>query len=516
MKAEGRKIDPIVFYVSLVLCVLFVAWGVISPASMNTASGAVLNYFITDFGWLYLVSVFLFLVFVIGIALSKYGNIKLGKDDEKPEYSTFGWLAMLFTTGMGIGLVFWSIAEPMYHYMSPPIGAGETAEAAGVAMRYTFFHWGLHAWAIFALCGLALAYFQFRKGKPGLISSVFYPILGEKVNGPIGKTIDILAVFATIFGLGTSLGLGTQQINSGLEFLYGVPNTPAVNIAIIVVITAIFTAAAVLGIEKAISVIAKLTVYAAIAIMIFLFVLGPTRFILNSFTETMGSYLGELVKMSLWTDSVEQKGWAGGWTIFYWAWWIAWGPFVGQFIARISRGRTIKEFVMGVLLVPTLFSFIWLSVFGSTGLYLEMFQGANLSEAISNDMAVALFVTLANYPVSAITSLLAIFVIAAFFITSANSGTFVIGMLTSQGTMEPSNGVKGVWGAVLGGVAAVLLLSGGLEALQTASIAAAFPFMLVILAMIYSLLKAFSEEKVAVQYGEGKADEGKAAPVAGK
>ncbi|MDW7673253.1 MAG: BCCT family transporter [Bacillota bacterium] len=491
-----KRIDPVVFYVSLVLCILFVAWGVLSPTSMSTASNAVLNYFITDFGWLYLFSVFIFLIFVVVIALSKFGSIKLGKDDEKPEYSTFAWLAMLFTTGMGIGLVFWSIAEPMYHFAAPPMGEGGTAEAAATAMRYTFFHWGLHAWAIFALVGLALAYFQFRKGMPGLISSVFYPVLGDKVNGPIGKAIDILAVFATIFGLGTSLGLGTQQINSGLEFLYGVPNTPLVNILIIAVITAIFTFAAILGIDRAISFIANWTVYAAVALMIFLFILGPTRFILNMFTETWGSYLNNIISMSLWTDAVEQKGWAGGWTIFYWAWWIAWGPFVGQFIARISKGRTIKEFVLGVLFVPTMFSFIWLSVFGATALNLEIVQGVAISEAIANDMASALFVTLAQFPLSAITSLLSIFVIAAFFVTSANSGTFVVGMLTSRGSMDPSNGVKGIWGVVLGGVAAVLLLSGGLGALQTASIAAAFPFMLVILVMIYSLVKAFSEETV--------------------
>lgn len=493
---NNLKIDPIVFFVSLALCILFVVWGIVSPDSMGEASNAVLNYFITDFGWLYLLSVFIFLVFIVVIALSKYGSITLGKDGEKPDYSTFVWLSMLFTTGMGIGLVFWSVAEPISHFAAPPVGEAGNFAAAGIAMRYTFFHWGLHAWGIFALVGLALAYYQFRKGMPGLISSVFYPVLGERVHGWIGKFIDILAVFATIFGLGTSLGLGTQQINSGLEFLYGVPNTPGINIIIIIVITAIFTVAAILGIERAISFIAKWTVYGAVALMIFLFLLGPTGFILNLFTETWGTYLTGLVQMSLWADAFEQRGWAGGWTIFYWAWWIAWGPFVGQFIARISKGRTVKEFILGVLFVPTLFSFIWLTIFGGTALYLEIFEGAGISDAVASDIASALFVTLANFPLSAITSLLAIFVIAAFFITSANSGTFVVGMLTSRGSMEPSNLVKGIWGVILGGVAAVLLLSGGLSALQTASIAAAFPFMLVILVMIYSLVKAFQEESI--------------------
>ncbi|KUO51721.1 MAG: glycine/betaine ABC transporter permease [Desulfitibacter sp. BRH_c19] len=493
MEHKG-KIDPIVFYVSLVLCMIFVAWGVISPANLNSVSGAVLNYLIANFGWLYLLSAFIFLIFVIYLAVSRYGTIKLGKDNESPEYSTFAWLAMLFTTGMGIGLVFWSVAEPMTHYINPPMGEGGTTEAAGMAMKYTFFHWGLHAWAIFALVGLALAYFQFRKGKPGLISSVFYPILGDKVDGPIGKTIDILAVFATIFGLGTSLGLGTQQINSGLEYLYGIPNSPMVNIIIIVVITTIFTGAAIVGIEKAIALIAKLTVYGAIGLLVFLILFGPTRFIFNIFSETLGSYLGQIIPMSLWTDAIEQKGWSGGWTIFYWAWWIAWGPFVGQFIARISRGRTIREFVLGVLLVPTVFSVLWLSVFGGSGLFLEIVGGVDISTAVNNDMASALFVTLSNFPISSITSVLAILLISAFFITSADSGTFVVGMLTSKGSFEPSNWVKGIWGTILGGVAAVLLLSGGLGALQTASIVSAFPFMLVMLVMMYSLLKAFSEE----------------------
>ena len=493
MEHKG-KIDPTVFYVSLVLCMIFVAWGVISPANLNSVSGAVLNYLIANFGWLYLLSAFIFLIFVIYLAVSRYGTIKLGKDNESPEYSTFAWLAMLFTTGMGIGLVFWSVAEPMTHYINPPMGEGGTTEAAGMAMKYTFFHWGLHAWAIFALVGLALAYFQFRKGKPGLISSVFYPILGDKVDGPIGKTIDILAVFATIFGLGTSLGLGTQQINSGLEYLYGIPNSPMVNIIIIVVITTIFTGAAIVGIEKAIALIAKLTVYGAIGLLVFLILFGPTRFIFNIFSETLGSYLGQIIPMSLWTDAIEQKGWSGGWTIFYWAWWIAWGPFVGQFIARISRGRTIREFVLGVLLVPTVFSVLWLSVFGGSGLFLEIVGGVDISTAVNNDMASALFVTLSNFPISSITSVLAIILISAFFITSADSGTFVVGMLTSKGSFEPSNWVKGIWGTILGGVAAVLLLSGGLGALQTASIVSAFPFMLVMLVMMYSLLKAFSEE----------------------
>ncbi len=484
-----------VLYVSLLLTFLFVIWGAAFPANLDLVAGSALNFLTTNFGWLYLVAVFFVLIFVIGLAFSPYGKIKLGKDDEKPEFSTPAWFAMLFTTGMGIGLVFWSIAEPMYHYMSPPYGEGGTAEAAETAMRYTFFHWGLHPWAVFALVGLALAYFQFRKGMPALISSVFQPILGDKVHGPIGQAIDILAVFATVFGLGTSLGLGTMQINTGLNLLYDIPNSNTVNILIIVVITAVFTLAAVLGIEKGIKFIANNTVRLALLIMFFLLFFGPTRQIVNLLTNTLGDYFQNLIYMSLWTDPINEAGWISGWTVFYWAWWIAWGPFVGQFIARISRGRTIREFIIGALVAPTAFSFIWLAIFGGTALNLDIIGGAGIGEAVSDNIASALFVTLGNFPISTITSFLAIILIAAFFITSADSGTFVVAMLTSGGNQEPTRKLKAAWGILLGGVAAVLLVAGGLGALQTASIASAFPFMLVMLVMCYSLLKGFSQDK---------------------
>jgi choline/carnitine/betaine transport len=485
-----------VFAISAILTLIFVLWGAIFPGSMASVAGNTLSFLTEKFGWLYLVSVFGFLIFIVVIAFSRFGGIRLGDDDEKPEYSTFAWFAMLFTTGMGIGLVFWSIAEPMYHFMSPPVGEGMTAEAAQTAMRYTFFHWGLHPWAIFALVGLALAYFQFRKKQPALISSIFQPVLGDKVNGPIGQGIDILAVFATIFGLGTSLGLGTMQINTGLNMIFGIPNNTLVNVVIIVVITGIFTLAAVMGIEKGIQFIANNTVRLAILLMLFLLVFGPTRFIFNILTNTVGEYLQNIIGMSLWTDPVNEGGFVAGWTVFYWAWWIAWGPFVGQFIARISKGRTIREFIMGALVAPTAFSFLWLAIFGGTALSLDIFSGANISGAVSENMSSALFVTLANFPASMVISTLAIILIAAFFITSADSGTFVMAMLTTGGDLEPSGSVKAIWGVLLGGVAAVLLVTGGLEGLQTASIAAAFPFMLVMLVMCYSLMKALiSDEK---------------------
>ncbi len=485
-----------VLYISILLTLLFVAWGAAFPENLGMVAGSALTFLTVNFGWLYLAAVFFVLLFIAGIAFSPYGKIKLGKDDEEPEFSTPAWFAMLFTTGMGIGLVFWSIAEPMYHYMSPPFGEAETAEAAELAMRYTFFHWGLHPWAIFALVGMALAYFQFRKGMPALISSVFHPLLGDKIYGPIGQAIDILAVFATVFGLGTSLGLGTMQINTGLNLLYGIPDNNFVNILIIIVITGVFTLAAVMGIEKGIKFIANNTVRLALLIMFFLLLFGPTREIFNILTNTVGDYLQNLIYMSLWTDPIIEGGWISGWTVFYWAWWIAWGPFVGQFIARISRGRTIREFIVGALLAPTAFSFIWLAIFGGTALNLDIHAGAGIGAAVTENVASALFVTLGNFPISAVTSFLAIILIAAFFITSADSGTFVVAMLTSGGSQEPSKKLKAAWGILLGGVAAVLLVAGGLGALQTASIASAFPFMLVMLVMCYSLVKGFSQDKV--------------------
>jgi glycine betaine transporter len=491
---ETCRINPIVFYVSLVLSGVFVLWGVISPESLNVVSNAILGFTIDSFGWLYLLSVLFFLLFVVGLAMSKYGNIKLGKDDDEPEFSDFAWLAMLFTSGMGIGLIFWSIAEPMYHYLAPPFGQGSTPEAAELGMRYVFFHWGLHAWGIYALVGLALAYFQYHRRMPGLISSVFHPILGDRIHGPIGNAIDIFAVFATIFGLGTSLGLGTLQINTGLNFMFNIPISGTVQVIIIAVIAAIFTGAAVAGIEKGIEFIAKWTVYLALGLMAFLFIFGQSSFILNLLASTTGSYFNEFFTMSLWTDAVEQKGWSGSWTIFYWAWWIAYAPVVGQFIARISKGRTIRQFVAGVILVPTAFSFIWLAVFGGSALGLEIFAGAGIADAVNENVASALFVTLSNYPIATITSIVAIILIVGFFVTTADAATFVLGMLTSNGSMEPASHVKGIWGLIIASVAAILLVTGGLKGLQTASIAAAFPIMLLMMAMCYSLVKALKED----------------------
>lgn len=495
------KVDKSIFGISAIVCIIFVLWTVITPESAGNIFSQVQGFFTTNFGWLYALGATAFLAGCLLLAFSKYGQIKLGKDDEQPEYSTFNWFAMLFCAGMGIGLVFWSVAEPITHYLTSPLATPQTPEAAELALRYTYFHWGLHPWAVYGVVGMALAYFQFRKGLPALCSSTFHPILGDEgIKGPIGKFVDILAVFATIFGVATSLGMGAMQINAGLNHLYGITDATSVAIGVILIVTALYTLSAVTGINRGIRILSSINLVLAVALMLFVLLVGPTRFIFNSLVETTGQYLQNIIWMSFFNDQygtvAEHVGgwdWVGGWTIFYWAWWIAWGPFVGGFIARISRGRTIKEFVFGVLLAPTLFTFIWFAILGGTALNLDQATGGAFAPTASTTTS-ALFVLLSQFPAGAFFCLIAICLVAIFFITSADSATFVVSMYTSGGDLEPKAGMKIFWGVIEGAVAAVLLLAGGLSALQTASIAAAFPFMIVMFFMIYCMVKAFKQE----------------------
>lgn len=386
-------------------------------------------------------------------------------------------------------------SEPISHYFSPPAGvAGQTPEAAQTAMRFAFFHWGLHPWAIYAVIALCLAYFQFRKGSKGLISSTFYPLLGDRVNGPIGKGIDVLAIIATAFGVATSLGLGTLQINGGLAHLFGLPSTPTVQIIIIAVITVLYLLSSTSGLDKGIKFLSNTNLVLALVLLLLTLFMGPTAFLFDTFTTTLGSYLNNLISMSLRLTPFTQGTWVANWTLFYWAWWISWAPFVGTFIARVSKGRTIKEFVICVMLVPSLLSFIWFSVFGGTALHLEMFDQAPIGSAVHQDISTALFLALEQLPLGQILSFVALFLITVFFITSADSATFVLGMLSSDGNLHPTNRVKITWGILQSATAVVLLLSGGLEGLQTASIVAALPFAIIMVLMCYSLLKALGEE----------------------
>ncbi|KUP23971.1 BCCT family transporter [Paenibacillus sp. DMB5] len=485
-----------VFVISIAIVAIFALWGAVAPGQLSNAADIAYNFSIQNFGWFYLLATLFFLIFTFYLAFSRFGGIRLGDDDDEPEYSTLSWLSMLFSAGMGIGLVFWGVAEPLSHYLSPPESVeGGTTEAARISMRYSFFHWGLHPWAIYAVIGLTLAYFQFRKGYKGLISSTFIPLLGERLAaGWLGKVIDILAVIATIFGVATSLGLGALQINGGLHYLFGVPNTAASQIVIISVVTVLFLISATTGLDKGIKLLSNTNLIIAVLLMLFVWATGPTSFIFDTFTTTLGSYLQNIVNMSLRLTPFSRGTWVGAWTLFYWAWWIAWAPFVGTFIARVSKGRTIKEFVIYVMIAPSLFGFVWFSVFGGTGLHLELFDGARLAAAVKVDTTTALFITLEQLPLGTIIAFIATLLIMTFFITSADSATFVLGMLTSDGKLNPSSRVKLTWGILQSAIAVVLLISGGLSGLQTASIVAALPFAIVLMGMCFSLLRALQAE----------------------
>lgn len=490
-----KRFNP-VFIISLIVVALIAGWGIISPASFGKVADSVFEFLTTQFGWFYLITMFAFVVFVLAVAFSRYGKIRLGADDSRPEYSNLTWFAMLFSAGMGIGLVFWGVAEPLNHFINPLNMAGGTAEAADFATVTSFFHWGLHPWANYTIIALPLAYMQFRKNKPGLISSIFIPLLGEeRVRGPIGKAIDILAIFATVAGVATSLGLGVLQINSGLNYLFGIPVNDTVNLIIILIVTALFMTSAITGLNKGIKWLSNTNIMLAGILMLLTFLLGPTLKIINSFVNGLGQYLFRLIPDSFAISAFGDNSWIGGWRIFYWAWWIAWAPFVGVFIARISKGRTIREFILGVTIVPALGSFVWFAIFGTTG----MNVGTEIAAKAIEVTETAFFVVMEHVPWGSLISGVAIILLCTFFITSADSATFVLGMLSRDGNLNPDTKTKITWGLIQSALAYALMLAGGLQVLQTASIAAAFPFAIVmVLAMVAfsKALRATKKEKV--------------------
>ncbi|KUG19241.1 glycine betaine transporter opud [hydrocarbon metagenome] len=402
---------------------------------------------------------------------------------------------MLFAAGMGIGLIFWGVAEPLVHYSGPPeFLAPGTPEAASFAMLYSFFHWGLHPWAIYIIMSLSIAYFSFRREMPPLISSCFYPLLGERIYGIWGNLIDILAVFATIFGIATSLGLGALQIHSGLTRLYGIPDIMSVTFGIIAVATVLFMISSILGLDKGIQTLSKTNMLIAAVLLAFMLLVGPSSYIMNVFSSTLGEYANSLMELSLQSYPFAGYEWSRAWTIFYWAWWISWSPFVGLFVARISRGRTIRELVLGVLLVPTIFTFIWFSVFGGSALHLQLERGVDIAAVAAEDSSMALFALFEHYPLAGPLSLLAILLLFVFFVTSADSATFVLGSMTSRGSLHPPLYRKLVWGVVQSAVAVILLFTGGLLALQQMAIVAALPFTVVMVLLCYNLFAGLSRE----------------------
>lgn len=492
-------VDRAVFGTAAAISLGFLTWGAVSHKSMDKATGAVLGWITGNFGWLFVLSSAFFVIFSVYLAATRYGNIKLGKDEDEPEFTTFSWVSMMFATGMGIGLMFYGVAEPLTHLNTPPMGLAEagTEPAAHLAMEYTFFHWGFHPWAMYAVIGLAIAYFAYRKGEGNLISSAFGPLLGERhAKGAAGKTIDVVAIFATLFGSATSLGLGALQITGGLGRVFGVDTKSKVAaVVVIAVLTLCFVLSAVSGIDRGIKYLSNANAIAAALLAFFLFVAGPTVFILGTLTESLGGYLTHLPTMSFRTGALGGGEWLSGWTIFYWAWWISWTPFVGMFIARISKGRTIRQFVVFVILIPSLVSFLWFAILGGSAFDLQLNKGVDLATTLADQgIEQALFTTLDHFPLSAATTVVAVFLIAIFFVTGADSASIVMGMLSQRGVEHPNRSLVIFWGVATGAVAALLLWGGGLQALQTLVIIVAGPFMLVLLALCVSLMRSLRQE----------------------
>lgn len=490
--------ENVVFIVSLVMVGFIITLGVASPKEFAFLTSMIHEGILKYFSWGYTVAPFIFLVFSLVLAFSKYGSIKLGKDSEKPQYSYFAWFSMLFAAGMGIGLVFWSVSEPLMHYANPPAGvAGSSAESARFAMKHVFFHWGLQPWAIYVVMSLAIAYFCFRRGMPTLISSALYPLLGDRIHGFWGQAVDILAVFAVVFGIATSLGLGTMQISSGLAYVFPfIQDTQITWFAIIAVVTVMYMISAMRGLDRGIQVLSRANIGIATTLLLAMLFIGPTTFILNVLITTLGDYFSSLLSMSLNANPYEGYRWTRDWTLFFWATWISWAPFVGLFVASISRGRTIREFVLGALLVPSLLTFIWFAVFGGTAFDLQLNQGYEIAAETARNVSTGLFSVFAHYPASWLLTGVALLLLAIFFVTSADSSTLVLAMMTSRGDLNPPTYRKFVWGILQSSVAAILLASGGLDALRKMAISSALPFTLIMLLLCYSLLKALRYEYI--------------------
>ncbi|HLR23533.1 MAG TPA: BCCT family transporter [Pseudogracilibacillus sp.] len=487
----NSKRFSVVLYISAIIVAMFVAWGITAPGTLDVAAKSALNWMIDRFGWFYMLVAAFFVLFVISLAISPLGKIKLGKDDEEPEFSWFSWIGMLFAAGIGVGFVFWGPAEPILHYSNPPVGFEPYSnESAYAGLRYGVFHWALQPWGIFSLVGLTLAYVQYRLDKPALISSAFFPLLGDRIHRWPGKTIDILAVIATSTGVATTFGLSALQMSGGLSYLTPLENTIWLQIIVIIIVTFCFIISASTGVDKGIKILSNINLVVAGLLLLFVLALGPTTFILEDMVTTLGGYITNFVKMSLTLTPLDDNGWLGANTIFFWAWHISWAPFVGLFIARISKGRTIREFVTGVLIAPSVLALIWFTTFGTTALDVELNGAGGISDIVNQNEELALFSILSELPLGIVTSTLSLILIFIFFITSADSATFVLGSMTSRGSLNPPLIVKLIWGALIAGTASVLLVSGGggLDALQTASLIAALPFGIIMILMVISLI----------------------------
>ncbi len=494
IKKRNLVANPVVFFASLILILALILAGVLFPDAMDKSLVDARFWTSNNFGWFFVITVNIILIFALYLAFSKYGKIKLGGQDAEPEFSKAAWFAMLFSAGMGIGIMFYSIGEPVTHFGEPPRHINNNLEAAKQAMEFTSLHWGFHTWGIYAIVGLALAFFGFNRKLPMTFRSLFYPFLGEKINGFWGDLIDILSVLATVFGLATSLGLGVLQISTGLEYLYGWHLSPINQTLIILGVISVATVSVFLGIEKGVKNLSNANMYMALGLVVFVFLLGPTLAILRGFVENTGSYLANLTDISTWNEIYKDSTWQNTWTVFYWGWWIAWSPFVGSFIARISKGRTVREFILGVLVVPALISILWMNVFGGSALDMIVSGDTSMLRAVQEDITSSLFVFLENFPLTQFSSLLAVVLVFSFFVTSSDSGSLVVDNITSGSFGNSPVWQRIFWSFMQGGIAIALLLSGGLDALQTGVIITGLPFAAVLLILCYSLNKGIKEE----------------------
>ncbi|MFD5002469.1 BCCT family transporter [Streptomyces mutabilis] len=492
----GGKLGT-VFWTSVGIATLFVAWAALFTENLQRVTTASLNWVTATFGWAYLLVTLAILLFLVVLAVSPAGRTRLGKDGDRPEFSTPVWLAMILSAVMGIGLISYGVAEPISHLATPPHGLAEpnTPSAAVRAMQYSYFDWGLHAWAVFAVFGLAIAYSTHRRGRRTLVSQLFVPLLGDRANGPLGKAIDVLAVFATLFGTTTSLGLGALQVNNGLATLFGVPVNSVSQVLVIAAVTSVFTLSAVTGVHKGIKFLSQGSVTLAVGLFLFMLVAGPTVFIANLYIESVGQWATDFFRMSLQGTAFGGMQWMQTWTYFMLAWWVSWGAFVGVFLARISRGRTIRGFIVGVLVVPTVVFFTWFTTFGGTAIHIDLFRGGDIAAQTTTDLNSAFFATLDHFPLASVTSAVATLLVVMFFVSGADANTYVLSMMTSGGSLTPRRTVLILWGVLTGATAVALMLAGGLTALQNTVIVASLPFLVIIAGLTVAFWKELDTER---------------------
>lgn len=496
---ENRLWKNPVFLISSITILILVILGATIPTQFGKVANILYNFTQTNFGWLYLLTVFAIIIFLFGLAISKYGAIRLGGDESRPDYPFFTWIGMLFSAGFGVGLVFWGIAEPMSHFFSSPT-SGVTdisVEAARIAMGYSFFHWGISQWSVFGLVGLVIAFLQFRKKKDGLVSTALEPVVGS--NKIVKGGIDSFAVIATVMGIATSLGLGILQMGGGLEAVFGFKNGIPLQMIIIVVVFGAYMVSSSTGLNKGIRYLGNFNLALSLILLLFFFIVGPTVFIMESFTVAIGDFISHFITYSLRLQPYQGGTWVNDWTIFYWAWAIAWSPFVGAFVARVSKGRTIREFIIGVVVVPPGLAMLWIATLGGTALYSDLNNGTNIAQAVDNDITSALFATMEHLPFTTLLSILAVILVATFLITSADSATYILSSMTTNGSLMPPLIVKIVWGILMSAIAGVLLYAGGLEALQTASLVSALPFTVLLIILMISIIKLLKKEPITVR-----------------